>query len=390
MIFYAGILITPLFALIMFTTIKRKKDSICKKFYLINTILLGLLIELISSIISSTLFSKIYYSIKISDFVLIGGIITTELAIILLFLTLFSKLSLKKKVIEVHSIYPSMVLLYMYIVFITFIYFIKIFKAYTILISGILLFLSIQGIVIVLIFIYANGQKEKKFEDQLILEQIKNLNLYTSQLDKDQKEMHKFKHDYQNILNSLSEIAVSNDNDDLKKSLIDLENYSSEYFENISMDDFKDLEYISNAYIKSLLISKLKAIKLNKIDCYFECKSDLDTNMGNINIFDLIRILGVSIDNAIESVKEQKKGKIQILFIQTANNLEIIIKNTISDSIPMNKITKYGYSSKKNHSGLGMINLQEIKKKYPNLLIFFNSTNNWFNMQITITEENKK
>jgi two-component system sensor histidine kinase AgrC len=215
-----------------------------------------------------------------------------------------------------------------------------------------------------------------------MIEQLENLSQYINQLDKDQKEMHKFKHDFKNILSSLNTIALSNDNPNLKKSLTELEGYSSQYFSNISMDDFKDLEYISNIYIKSLLISKLKTIKANGITCYFECKNDISHIA--LNIFDLIRILAVSIDNAIEETAHQANGKIQIILINKDNQIDIIIKNTITKSIPIDQIKQYGFSTKKGHEGLGMVNIQDIKKKYQNLLIHYDVLNKWFYTQISI------
>ncbi|MGQ2373835.1 GHKL domain-containing protein [Companilactobacillus zhachilii] len=276
----------------------------------------------------------------------------------------------------------SIIGIYLYTVIISFIYFIQKFEAYTTLISGILLFLIIQAIIVIYFYLYTTKHQQAKFEKKLMLEQLDNLSQYTKQLDKDQKEMHKFKHDFKNILSSLNTIALSNDNPNLKKSLTELEGYSSQYFSNISMDDFKDLEYISNIYIKSLLISKLKTIKANGITCYFECKNDI--SHIDLNIFDLIRILGVSIDNAIEETAHQANGKIQIILINKNNQIDIIIKNTITKSIPINQIQQYGFSTKKKHEGLGMVNIQDIKQKYRNLLIHYNVLDKWFYTQISI------
>ncbi len=371
-----------LLIVIMYIFLKEHKKS---DYYLLNSIILSLLIEFISSTISSVIASKIYGT---NELLWVEILLLSETILILLITFGLIKIGMKDKIRNFQSPSLSIILLYNYAVLLSLMFFIRKFEAYIPLEAGILIFLLVQGIAIIFIFIYEQNRQKESFEKKLMAEQLNNLKEYTTRLDIDQKEMHKFKHDYINIINSLNEIAVSDDNNDLKKSLRDLEVYSAKYFSNISMDNFKDLEYVSNPYIKSLLISKLKLMKSNNIDCYFECKSNIET--VNINIFDLIRLLGVSIDNAIESVNEQKNGKIQIILIETDNQLEITIKNTVNKIPSVSQFKEYGFSTKKDHSGIGMVNVQDIKKKYRNLLVYYNTINNWFCIQMVITNQGDK
>lgn len=375
--FMNPIILVP-FIFIMYLLLKEKGQ---KDYFLLNTIITSFLINILSDIISSSITSIFYKSNKGDAFIVIIELTSVFIIALLLNLVLI-KSPILRIIKSAKTPTFSIIEIYFYTVTISFIYFIQKFKAYTTLISGILLFLIIQAIIVIYFYLYTTKHQQAKFEKKLILEQLDNLSQYTKQLDKDQKEMHKFKHDFKNILSSLNTIALSNDNPNLKKSLTELEGYSSQYFSNISMDDFKDLEYISNIYIKSLLISKLKTIKANGITCYFECKNDI--SHIDLNIFDLIRILGVSIDNAIEETAHQANGKIQIILINKNNQIDIIIKNTITKSIPINQIQQYGFSTKKKHEGLGMVNIQDIKQKYRNLLIHYNVLHKWFYTQISI------
>jgi hypothetical protein len=371
------IILVP-FIFVMYLLLKEKGQ---KDYFLLNAIITSFLINILSDIISSSITSIFYKSNKGDAFIVIIELTSVFIIALLLNLVLI-KSPILRIIKSAKTPTFSIIEIYFYTVTISFIYFIQKFKAYTTLISGILLFLIIQAIIVIYFYLYTTKHQQAKFEKKLILEQLDNLSQYTKQLDKDQKEMHKFKHDFKNILSSLNTIALSNDNPNLKKSLTELEGYSSQYFSNISMDDFKDLEYISNIYIKSLLISKLKTIKANGITCYFECKNDI--SHIDLNIFDLIRILGVSIDNAIEETAHQANGKIQIILINKNNQIDIIIKNTITKSIPINQIQQYGFSTKKKHEGLGMVNIQDIKQKYRNLLIHYNVLDKWFYTQISI------
>lgn len=356
-----------------------------KDYYLLISIITALLIVLIAEILSSTILSSIYSSINVSDIFMV----TIELCVQLVEIIIFNYILHKTQIINVFqnnkSWTPSLIGIYFFAVLLSFIYFVQRFKAYTTLISGILIFLFIQSIIVIYLFIYTYNRQKESFEKKLTHDQLENLRQYTAQLDADQKEMHKFKHDYRNILNSLNEIAIEDDNTDLKKSLNELEGYSSKYFSNISMDDFKDLEYVSNTYIKSLLLGKFKIMKANNIDCYFECKSDIDK--VSINIFDLIRVLGVSIDNAIEAVKNQKEGKIKIILMNSHDQLDITIQNTVAKNIQINEIKNYGFTTKNNHSGLGLVNIQDIKKKYQNLLVHYGIVDNLFSINFVISNK---
>lgn len=366
-----------LFIIIMYLSLNKRGQ---KNYYLLNSIIFSLLTEFISSAISSVIVSQVF---KNNDVLWVTFLIIIESILLFSIIFLLKKLGIIKFIGHSKSLPLSIVLFYNYLVIFIFMFFIRTFKAYITLGTGILIFLLIQSIAITFIFIYEQKKQKDMLEKSLMKEQLDNLKEYTAQLDHDQKEMHKFKHDYKNILNSLTEIASLNNNDNLRKSINQLDVYSKNYFDNISMDDFKNLEYISNPYIKSLLISKLKTMKTNNIDCYFECRNDIST--VNINIFDLIRLLGVAIDNAIETGKNQKNAKVKIIIINMDNQLEITIKNTIINAIPIEKITELGFSTKKNHAGIGMVNIQDIKKKYKNLLVNYNVKDDWFSLQIVIT-----
>lgn len=367
---------------IMYFLLNRSKNP---NFYLINSIILSFLVSLLMSVLSSGLVAYIYRIFKIDDIIVVVIFLLFELIMVFLFSFLFKKINIKQNLLKIKSWTPSIGLSYLLIVLTIFIYFVQKLKAYTTLITGILVFLIIQSIAILLIIIYENNRQKEKFERKLMEEQLRNLKSYTQQLDSDQKEMHKFRHDYKNILRSLNDISDSDNNIELKNMLKKLGIYSNSYFDNISMDDFKDLEYVGNPYIKSILISKFKSIKSANIECYFECKNDI--NEIDMDIFDLIRIIGVSIDNAIEETEKQKNGKIQIILINQNRQVDIIIKNTTSNKIPISKMKEYGFSTKENHSGLGIVDVQDIKKKYRNLLIYYDVIDSWFCVQISIINQ---
>lgn len=355
-------------------------------YYLINSILLGAILELSFSIISSSLivyFNNIF-TINSLLLVLIDSVtcfLLSTLAILLYRYFGFSTLVKNQK-----SPQLSFLLSYLYISLFLFMNLIQHFRAYKKLIVGVILFLIIQTLLTILYSSAEIKKQKENLEKESLIKQIDNLKLYTNQLDTDQKNMHKFKHDYKNILLSLEELAKSENNNELKKSLDELNGYSNVYFENTSMNFYKDLEYVSNSYIKSLLISKFKTMKTLDIKYSFECKSTIK-NIA-MNIFDFIRLLGISIDNAIEEVEDDPNGNIKIAIINDDKTTLFSIENTLvhSKSPTIQNMRKTGFSTKKNHAGLGMINIQDISKKYPNLFINYHKDEKIFNIQIVLTK----
>ncbi|WP_125588269.1 sensor histidine kinase [Companilactobacillus jidongensis] len=276
----------------------------------------------------------------------------------------------------------TLLLTYFFVVLSIFMNFINHFQAYRKLIIGILLFIVIQIIVLLLIFLLETKHQKSLYQQQLSEEQFKNLKMYTDQLERDQLSVRKFKHDYENLLLSLRTVADSASDNALIESLNKFESYSDDYFNNASMKLYKDLNNVQNPYLKSLFISKLNQINHSHIDCHFECRNVI--NDISINIFDLVRLLGIAIDNAIEATKKQAKGKIQLAIISEDDQITFVIDNTVITPEKVASLSQTGYSTKKNHSGLGLSNVQDIKKKYPNLLVQYSEDADWFHLQLVL------
>src|SRR5699024_3173321 len=149
------------------------------------------------------------------------------------------------------------------------------------------------------LYIYNNSKKIR--QDKLSLQQIKDLKTYTQQLESSQRCLRKFKHDYQNMLLSLK-LSAKKSHD---KELIDkLAEYSSKTLEDKVLWQFNDVDNVKDELLKSLFISKLNRIFQADIQYSFECRIVIDSLSNKYNAFDIIRILGITYDNAIEESLE--------------------------------------------------------------------------------------
>lgn len=366
------------FAIVYLTLWRHKKWNLA----LINALLLTSLIRLIYETLTSTILIKISTR-TISGvllFVALGLLIKMFIAIIFVFL--YKRFEIEEKWQIDQSALLSLLLVYLFIAIYVFMHFIQKNKAYSDLTIGIFTFIIIQCIFIAVLFGKASQTQQLAYKRELTKEQLKNLKMYTDQLEKDHLHLRKFEHSYKDGIASLQSVATDGDYTAMKQALEKLEVYSDSYFDNISMQLFKDLNNVQNHYLKSLFISKLALIHQNNIKCHFECRNTIKE--VNINIFDLVRLLGISIDNAIEATKGQTGAQIQIAIVEEQQQLSFLINNTIHSETKIQTMMQEGFTTKKNHSGLGMVNVQDIKKKYPNLFVQYRKNNDWFNLNITL------
>ncbi|EOH87369.1 sensor histidine kinase [Enterococcus villorum] len=259
------------------------------------------------------------------------------------------------------------------------------FQLYEQLILGTLCLLFAQFFLLFLLFVREMKKQKKIFEEKFLREQLEHLKLYAGYLEKNQEKLRRFKHDYKNLLFSLREAALNNRADLVIEQIDLLSDYSENCFKSNSFH-YSDIKNVKNEYLKSLLISKFHRMENENVHCHFECLAKVDTL--SIKIFDLVRILGISIDNAIEEASQVNDSEVYITIFQTKPQIEFIIENsTRTKKIDISKIKKCGYSTKIGHDGLGLSSIQDIKEKYSNVFIQYKSSQNKFIAQIIIVNE---
>ncbi|WP_302117006.1 GHKL domain-containing protein [uncultured Limosilactobacillus sp.] len=234
------------------------------------------------------------------------------------------------------------------------------------------------------VFIYRISRQIQ--QKKLQLQEKKDLLFLIQNLEENQSKLRRFKHDYQNLLNSLRLSAIHGDN----QALLDkLESYSRDNLGKDSLWQFQDTKNIKDDVLRSIFISKLNSIYQKDIKYHFECLTEIN-NLPNIDLFDLIRIIGIAYDNALEECETLKKlgartVEINSMLYQSApNKLEFEIKNTCRKQLSTNKLHQEGITNKTNHEGLGLATAQKIANKYHNVYIAYSSDNGYFTFTISI------
>ena len=110
------------------------------------------------------------------------------------------------------------------------------------------------------------------------------------------------------------------------------------YVKRISKDvnDVKEIKVDNNSFLNNSAIVSLlnrmnsKAIQEN-VEITFEIMYEL--NLLNKYEYELIRILGIFLDNAIEAEREEEEKKVEVLFVRDKESKYIIIENNCTKEV---------------------------------------------------------
>ena len=210
---------------------------------------------------------------------------------------------------------------------------------------------------------------------------------YILALEKNNNEIRKFKHDFNNIILGLDGYI---NNDDFDKEKL------KKYFNSTIMNFNNNIELndIVIAKLNSIKVSSLKSLITNKVLVAQNNNINVDINIqGEITNFytdemQLSRILGILLDNAIEaSLELADDKKIEMNIIQIDKTTDIQISNTFNNTgIPITDFNKEGFSTKGTNRGLGLSSAHEIANKL-NMLLNTEIDGNTFVQILTIEGE---
>lgn len=196
-------------------------------------------------------------------------------------------------------------------------------------------------------------------------------------------QVRSFKHDFDNMLNSIGGYVVSEDIEGLKKYYNQLleECHKTNNLYSLSP------EVINHPAIYHMLATKYYEADKKDVQIDLDVFLDLNEIEKRMKIYDFTRILGILLDNAIDASNECEKKLINVSFRKDLENnvILVIIQNTYTNkSIDTEEIFEKGHSSKENHSGLGLWKVRQILNKNNNLNLFTTKDKEFFTQQFEI------
>ena len=189
---------------------------------------------------------------------------------------------------------------------------------------------------------------------------------YTRNLEAMYDGLRSFKHDYINILTSLSGYIENGD-------MLGLKDFFEEKIlptqKLIMQGDYKlnQLSNIAVLEIKSLLSAKMIYAHEMGIDVTIDIPENIPC--FSMDTVDLARILGIFLDNAVEAALEASHPEVGLNIIQNPDTVAVIIRNSLQDGdIVLHKLKQQGFTTKEGHTGIGLANAQKIISSYNNIL----------------------
>lgn len=172
-----------------------------------------------------------------------------------------------------------------------------------------------------------------------------------------------FRHDLSNFIQALEGCAEAEDIGGVKE----LTNSILVDFHKVNNLGFLNPSIMNNSAIYSIVVNKFYEAKDLGIDIILNVKTDLSC-ISNFN-YEVCRILGILLDNAIEATKnlDEKYLKLTIINHKKDKKIEMCIKNSYSKnkSLNLDDLFKKGYTTKEENPhehGIGLYNIKQILK----------------------------
>lgn len=230
--------------------------------------------------------------------------------------------------------------------------------------NSFLFLLMFISVIVVLILISHSLYKEQNARQRL--QQLETLESYTQDLEKLHKIMRTMNHDYKNLFSAAYSFIETNDLEGLKHFYEKSLHMLSLEFDS-STKELGNLADVHLPEVKGLLYSK----SLRALDQNLNLKIRIDYPIDSVSMdtSDLVRILGIYLDNAIEAAIQSPEKVVFLHFSRNDSYTIWSISNSMSRTdIPLDKLCEYGFSTKGSERGIGLYTACELLKKYSHII----------------------
>jgi len=218
-------------------------------------------------------------------------------------------------------------------------------------------------VMLAIAFIVRDIENQKAIRESRIL--LLQQQSYVKRLERLQRELRMIQHDYKNVIAGLY-AQVNEGNLEAVKTYIDSKLLQIDGDVKEDVRQMNQLTMIQLMELKGLILTKIIEAEQCKTKIQLEVMNKVDH--VNMQTEDLLRCVGILLDNAIEETKKQEKASVILLILQEAGKLTIVVKNPVRSQPDLENIWQEGYSTKGGGRGLGLSIFQRIIRKYPEVL----------------------
>lgn len=209
----------------------------------------------------------------------------------------------------------------------------------------------------------------------------KALQQYTEKIEAMNLELRAFKHDYANIMLSMSEYFETKDFDGMQSYFYEKVLPFSQSF---TQDSFRLAQFnnLKIPELKGLVSAKLIYAHELGIEVQIEILEPIEKI--SMDSLDLSRLLGIYLDNAVEAAQDSEQRMVSFAIVSFPDSVVISIKNSYNGTdFSYSQMKKISFSTKGPLRGIGLYNAEEILSHYPNVLHQVTMKDHIFEHQLT-------
>lgn len=199
---------------------------------------------------------------------------------------------------------------------------------------------------------YAEAQRHQR-----IIDRYKSQIINTHKVTQQYNEIRRERHDLRNMLLSVQGYIRDHKDKEAEKLL-------STFLQNDTTEKHYDevdraLDKLKISGLHNLVKEKAYKIVEKGIPFSFEINAEINDLPGSE--IKTARIIGILMDNAIESVTEQAKPYIQFALLKhSAEVFELVVANSLDRELDINNAMKLNHSNKNGHEGIGLANIMKL------------------------------
>ena len=229
---------------------------------------------------------------------------------------------------------------------------------------------TIVFICLLLIF-FAMNAKKVQVEREIALNQKKfeqeHLQTYTDEIVALYNEIRGFRHDYAGMLVSMQMAIDSKDLQEIDRIYEEVLVKANQKLRSDKYTYF-DLNNIEDTALRSLIAQSIVYARNKDVEFTLEVK-DIITRLS-IDLLDLVRIMSVLLNNAVEGAAESYSKQMEVAVIKMDLETVIVIQNSCKYTMtPSEDLFELGFSTKGRNRGIGLNNVKEILDKYENIIL---------------------
>ncbi len=240
-----------------------------------------------------------------------------------------------------------------------------------------MVYFNVFAVLVLLILCFYNSIKSSELEVKS--REVEFQKDYIKTLDDIIDGLRGFKHDFNNNVQAIGGYIALNDISGLKKYYQQLQSDTRRINNTLPLSKYVK----NNPALYGLLLSKLSFAELKDVQFIINIMDEY--NIEKVKIYDLCKVLGILLDNALEAAFESSNKYVELSINKNSHNIIVIeIINSYAGELNKDKIFENGYTTKSGHSGFGLWEVNKIISRNQNCSLKTSVTDTLFSQRLEI------